>query len=281
MHRTHAFALVAVAVAFAVGCGTGALDPNDYDRSCRAPSDCVPVSFTPTCNSGCGPGPDGAVNRSALSQLDDDTQRATALCLPQLVECVFGGASAVVTTCDSGVCGIAPAPLPPRDVSWNWANPIAATTIPTNTIFAGVVSPGTDPTQALTITALVEGEDAPRAVTITNDPARCLAPGVCPSVLDVGAPLPPDATVAFHFTPATDDDVTWTTDDGDDTAPTVAPLQLSSADVSKANGVLVKAIDLRATLPVDDSGLARIDVLRSIDGGDEQALDPLRPTSSR
>ena len=155
---------------------------------------------------------------------------------PQLVECALCGGPDVVTTCESGVCGIEPAPIPTRDVSWSWANPIAATTIPTDTIFAGVIAPGTDPAQELTVTLAVEGEDAPRAVTIRTDTARCARSG-CPSALDVGPPLPPHANIAFHFAPSSGiDDISWTTGDGDDvTAPSVVPFTLIGASVAKGN----------------------------------------------
>jgi hypothetical protein len=126
-----------------------------------------------------------------------------------------------VTTCDNHVCGIIPAPTPPVDVSWVWTNPIAATTVPTNVPFRGVVSPGSDPTQELTITLAVEGESTPRSVTIKTDTTNCPTAGVCDSVLDVGAPLPPHAKISFHFVPsASEDDISWTTGDGDDVTPT-------------------------------------------------------------
>ncbi len=279
--RPFRLSALVVASVLGSGCGAGLLDPNRYDRTCNAASDCVAVSFAPACNTGCGPGPNGAINRSSLAQLEKDTQDATALCGPQFAECLLGGGPPVITTCDSGACGIEPAPVPPTDVSWSWSNPIAATTIPTNTVFAGTVSAGTDPAQGLSVTLTVEGEDDPRSVTITTDTARCAAFGGCESVLDVGPPLPPHANIEFNFTPSSSfSDIAWTTGDGDDvTAPSVVPFEVTATGVAKANGVLEKVVNLRAQLPADDSGLATIDVFRTIDGGEEKALDRLRPDS--
>ena len=39
----------------------------------------------------------------------------------------------------------------------------------------------------------------------------------------------------------------------------------------------MKVVTLDASLPVDDYGVATIDVFRTIDGGEEHALDRLRP----